>query len=135
MKRPFYKTRQRELIFAAIESFGDEHFTAAEAVLRTHSLGTVVAQSTMYRELERLTGEGILRRFEMGAGQSACYQRSRCGDCPEHFHLKCSECGGLMHMDCRFMRELESHFKTHHGFRLDTSKTVLYGLCEKCEGR
>ena len=132
MKRTNYRTKQREQIIAAIDNFGNEHFTAADAVARLHDMNTPVAQSTVYRALEHLCEEGVLNRYEKGGQGGACYQRAD-GGCASHFHLVCSECGGLIHMDCEFMQSLAEHIKEHHGFDVDPSRTVLYGRCEKCE--
>ena len=30
--------------------------------------------------------------------------------------------------------ELSTHLKDAHGFRIEPSRTVLYGLCAKCAG-
>ncbi|MBQ1555500.1 MAG: transcriptional repressor, partial [Clostridia bacterium] len=52
--------------------------------------------------------------------------------CDRHFHLKCTACGRIIHLDCGFMSEFEKHIGEHHGFRVDNARTVIYGLCEAC---
>ena len=135
MKRNSYKTKQRELILDAIRSFDGGHFTVAEVMLRLSSSGAGIAQSTVYRELDRLLGSGEINRFETGGQGKACYQLSSAEDCRSHFHLRCTECGELIHMDCDFMTSLAQHVKESHGFEIDPSRTVFYGLCSKCERR
>ena len=53
-------------------------------------------------------------------------------ECLEHFHLKCIECGKLIHIDCNYMKSLDEHILQHHGFKVDNSRTVLYGICNSC---
>ena len=82
--------------------------------------------------VEKLKNEGKLRKYAQNAGESACYQLVSDGQCHDHFHLKCENCGDLIHMDCRDMTKLAEHIKSHHGFDIDPLKTVLYGVCERC---
>jgi Fur family ferric uptake transcriptional regulator len=53
-------------------------------------------------------------------------------DCGEHYHLKCVGCGQLIHLECEYLEKLDSHVKSQHNFRVDHSKTVLYGCCGNC---
>lgn len=135
MKRQVYKTKQRDQIFAAIESFENSHFTAADVVMRLYERGTPVSQSTVYRALEHMYEESKLQKYEKGGQEGACYQRVESVECSAHFHLRCSECGELIHMECDYMRSLTEHILQHHGFNIDVSKTIFYGCCEKCERR
>lgn len=122
-----YNTKQRELVLRCVEeTLG--HVTALEIVRRLENLGTPVGIATVYRQLDRLVKMGMVRKFT--SGDSACYQIAE--GCGEHFHLKCMGCGELIHMDCDFIGEMDEHIKTHHGFVVDSSKTVLYGCCERC---
>jgi Fur family ferric uptake transcriptional regulator len=46
--------------------------------------------------------------------------------------LKCETCGSLIHVDCDFLNEIEKHLFKTHNFRINTLKTVFYGICKKC---
>ena len=35
-------------------------------------------------------------------------------------------------MECREITELEQHLLAHHGFRIDPTRTVFFGICEDC---
>ena len=41
-------------------------------------------------------------------------------------------CGRLFHTECAYLNTLSEHIKNEHGFLVDGSKTVLYGLCKTC---
>ena len=35
-------------------------------------------------------------------------------------------------LECHMLDELSQHLEGAHGFRIEPSRTVLYGLCAKC---
>ena len=131
-----YKTKQKQFIMQCIKSMKDEHFTVDSIFGALIKSGENVGRTTVYRYLEKLSNEGILRKFTMPQGESACYQ---CIDkkehCNEHFHLKCEKCGSLIHMECDELNGIIAHIKSHHGFCLNPLKTVIYGVCEGCTSK
>ena len=127
-----YNTRQKDEVIRAIKSFGDEHFTVSDVVKRLADLGTNIGQATVYRAIVRLEGMGELRKYTVDGTTAACYQRAE-GHCSEHFHLKCETCGRLIHVECSELTKISSHIDTHHGFKVDPSKTVFYGICDSCK--
>lgn len=131
-----YKTRQRELIKGCLNKNSSRSLTADELYELLRLAGTSVGKATVYRCLDALVTEGCVRKFVAHRGESAGYQYVEHGeDCSEHFHLKCTECGGLVHLGCEYMRDIDRHIFEHHDFYVDNSKTVLYGLCARCHNR
>lgn len=125
-----YKTRQSEQILEYIKQHADSHLTAdaiAEALKNSR-----VGKTTVYRHLEKLCGEGLVRKYILQEGKSACYQYAGGDCCHSHFHLKCLKCSCLIHLECEHLDGIEKHISEHHGFRIDSSRTVFYGLCDKC---
>ena len=123
-----YRTRQRDAILRFFEENRDRCFTARDLV------GQVDAgEATIFRALSTLTGEGKLKKFSGGSGESAYYQFNAT-ECALHIHLKCRGCGKLIHMDCSFMEEILAHFKNEHAFTVDCGQTVIYGICGDCTG-
>ena len=45
---------------------------------------------------------------------------------------KCEKCGALIHLHCHELEAIERHIFAQHGFKLDSMKTVFYGVCEQC---
>ena len=133
MKQSIYKTKQKTAIMQCVELMEDKHFTIDAICELLIKNGNKAGRTTVYRFVEKLSDDGVLRKFVMPQGESSCYQYV--GDnnhCREHFHLKCEKCGSLIHMDCGEMRELAEHIRSHHGFNLNPLKTVIYGTCEDC---
>jgi len=133
MKPKTYKTKQRDLVLGCISNSRGRHLTAEDIVARLQKKGTPVGKSTVYRYLNLLAEEGAVRKFLLPEGQSACYQYLRNADgCKGHYHLKCSGCGVLLHVECEQMDKTAGAILQSHHFRLDNVKTVLYGQCAKC---
>ncbi|MDR2135532.1 MAG: transcriptional repressor [Treponema sp.] len=133
-KRPAtYRTRQGEDILGYIRSLGGSHVTVSGVARHFAGRDGNIGQTTIYRHLERLAAAGIVRKYVLGDGKSACYQYV--GDraaCREHFHLVCERCGALIHVDCDLLEELRAHLLLEHKFQLDMLKTVFYGTCAAC---
>jgi Fur family ferric uptake transcriptional regulator len=120
-----YNTKQREEILSLLRDNRTRCLTAREIC------GSVKAgEATVFRTLSALVKEGVVSKFL--SGDAPTYQFNECGTHHEHIHLKCSECGKLIHSDCSFIEELEEHFEKDHNFRVDRSKTVIYGICSEC---
>ena len=128
-----YKTKQREIILDYLKKCKDSHVTIDEVTEHLKTEGNKVGRTTIYRYMEKLTDEGLLRKYFIEEGIGACYQYQGEGEhCHSHFHLKCTKCGQLFHIDCEFISQIEDHVFEHHHFRIDNSKTVLYGICKNC---
>ena len=131
-EKRIYNTKQRDTILRCIESFGDAHFTAADVVER---LSGKIGQATVYRMIDRLADEGRLRKYVVDGTTAACYQSvpdNDAADCRDHFHLKCEVCGRLIHVECGELTRIADHVKSGHGFEIDKSRTVFYGICREC---
>ena len=129
-----YRTRQRAAILQYFKSHPHAHLTAEELCDALRANGISVGKSTIYRALDKLEESGIVRRFTMTPGESACYQYADgSGEtCCTHFHLKCLVCGTLQHISCEHLDELTAHLGAKHNFTVDYAKTVLYGTCDPC---
>lgn len=131
-----YKTKQRDQILDCLIQNKDRHITADEITARLGGENAPVGKTTVYRYLDKLVSQGIVRKYFIEEGKSACYQyMDNDSVCNEHFHLKCTGCGKLIHLECRYMGALDSHIREHHAFAVDHSKTVLYGKCIDCTHR
>lgn len=131
--KKIYKTKQKDEILQCLSSFGSEHFTAADVVARLAASGSAIGQATVYRTIDRLATSGELRKYTVDGSTAACYQSSGGGSgCHEHFHLKCEMCGRLIHVECDELAKIALHMQNEHGFAVDSSRTVFYGICREC---
>ena len=133
-KNKTYKTKQKDLILRVLNGMRTEHTTAEDLAALLRGRGEEVGLATIYRNLEKLVQEGLVLKYTLPGGLSACYQLlSGCGG-ERHSHLICTSCGAVSHLGCNEMDVLDSHLSHLHRFTLDRQKTVLYGLCLHCTG-
>lgn len=126
-----YETKQGKLVYNFLERNPHRHFTAEEVYFSLVSQGEKIGRTTVYRQLDRLFEEHKARKFASGDNDACCYQLES-EDCHNHYHLKCSSCGILIHTECDFLDKLSQHIFMNHSFKIDGSKTVLYGICQSC---
>ena len=88
-------------------------------------------RSTVYRLISQLVDEGSLRRISDGKTRRVTYQYIYSGSCAEHLHLKCKNCGRLIHLDDVTSHILEKRILKSERFALDEG-ALLYGICESC---
>lgn len=124
-----YRTAQKNELLSYLREHCDEQFSAAQL---SEALGGSVGESTVYRLVDGLTREGVLKAFPRRSGRGYLYQYHRGQDCDRHFHLKCSGCGRLMHLECEQSNTLLAHILEEHGFSVNLGESILYGECESC---
>ena len=131
-----YKTKQRDQILDCLIQNKERHVTADEILAALHGENALVGKTTIYRYLDKLVSQGIVRRYFIEGGKSACYQyMEQNPNCIEHYHLKCTDCGRLVHLECDYLGKMDSHIRDQHDFLVDHSKTVLYGKCGSCANK
>lgn len=126
--RGSYHTKQRDEILAHFTRHPGQNFTARDLI---DHRAVDAGEATVYRTLMRLCSQGALRRFTRPDG-TACFQYTPRQDCQTHFHLMCTRCGAVAHMDCAAAGDMTSHLMRDHGFSVDFAATVIYGLCKNC---
>lgn len=125
-----YQTKSGDAVRRLLEEHKSSHLTAEEAHRLLTEGGVSIGLTTVYRRLEKLVSEGTARKIS-GDRQGSCYQLAG-GDCQNHYHMICSLCGRMQHLDCEKTESLFSHIAETHGFTIDPSRTVLYGFCAAC---
>lgn len=128
-----YKTAGRQRLLDFLEKTPDRQFTVEELSLEMDKqYGEKSRKSTLYRHLSELCDEGMVRKYRSDTQSAYVYQYVGRGDCCHHFHLKCVSCGTLIHLECAVSEGLLSHIRSDHHFRVDSGRSILYGLCEQC---
>ncbi len=129
-----YNTRLKARILGVFKQKGDGLMSAADVYEALTADGVELNLTTVYRNLDAMTRDGVLMKFsEEGAGRSIYKYSGEDGGCRSHLHAKCTKCGKVTHLDCSFMRELAEHARSSHGFYLCCEQSMLYGECEKCQ--
>ncbi|MBO4242615.1 MAG: transcriptional repressor [Clostridiales bacterium] len=131
-----YKTKHQGELIDYLKTIPGKHVTAGEICSCMKANGSTIGTATVYRQLEKLVSEGTINKYIVDEGSSACYEFVPDGEhCKAEncYHLKCSSCGKLIHMECDEVAQLTCHIKEHHGFKVDPKRTVFYGICSDCE--
>ena len=123
-----YMTKQQQAVLACIRGCADG-VGAAELTELLHRQGEAVGLTTVYRQLERLEGQGLVHKVTTEEG--ACYRYCDGGE-GNCFLLRCESCGRVIHADCGQLRAFYQHLEQAHHFTVDPRKTVLSGLCDAC---
>jgi len=126
-----YKTKQKTIILDYLKSNKNLHLTIDEICIALKNNNTPVGTSTVYRQIQKLVDEGIVTKYSIDSESGSCYQYND-ENKKMHFHLKCTECSELFHASCTFMESVDDHIFSHHGFKVDNSRTVFYGICQNC---
>ncbi len=128
-----YNTKQKEKLLDYLINNKDKHTNVQTISSYMAEEGTPLGTATIYRRLDKLVEQGIVRKYVIDGKTGACYQYiDGSGACERHFHLKCVRCDRLIHIDCGHLTGISQHILEHHGFRVDSSKTVFYGVCADC---
>ena len=131
--RETYRTRQQEELRRILEQTPGVHYTAAQIHELMVQQGQAIGLATIYRHLDRMVTDGVVRKYQLETNDGACYEYvGHHDECCTHFHCKCEQCGRLIHLDCDELRSIQEHIREHHGFTWNTGKTVFYGICDQC---
>lgn len=125
-----YNTKQRNIVLDYLLDNQSECFTANSITAGLSNKDVKISKTTIYRCLEKFVADGTVIRYSTDNG--GAFYRYNTKGCDGHLHLKCLECGCLIHLDCSFAQKLYSHISKQHQFKFDTAKSVFYGTCEQC---
>lgn len=129
-----YNTEKKKLITAFLREHSERHFTVEEIADALASHG--IAASTVYRNVAKLHEAGEVRRFETEGCDSFVYQYADLKQtCDSHYHLKCTKCGRLIHMECSKMDAVRDHIISEHDFIIGYGRSVIYGECASCAAK
>ncbi len=129
-----YRTQQKALLLDFLSRNAEKSFSMdslADAL--TDDLGEKApGKSTVYRLVNKLTEEGIVRRFTDENSRSAVYQIVGNASCHHHLHMKCTKCGKLMHMNDEQSEKIIEQIFGDSAFAVSQEQTTLYGSCAEC---
>ena len=130
-----YQTKPRRQLLSFLAEQPECSYTAeelADALAARH--GTEApGKSTVYRLVAKLVREEQLKRFEPEGSRRSYYQIIGCTG-HDHLHLKCTDCGRLIHMEESASAHLLRDILQENGFSVDEHKTVIFGRCNECLG-
>lgn len=119
-------TKQRKLVLTIVENSCD-HLTAEEVFFLAKQEMPNIALGTVYRNLNILVEEGILRRLSI-AGHPDRFDNTKV----EHEHLVCKNCGKLQDFKIEGVRELLTKAA---GTSIDNYELNAYYICKECSNQ
>ena len=130
-----YKTHQRKAVLNFLSEHGDVQYSIdelAQALAEKYG-ADAPGKSTVYRLINRLVEDGTVRRFEKNNSRQFVYQIAGGEECHHHLHMKCLNCGKLLHMEHELSEELISLIYGDSDFAVDQEQTTLFGCCKECK--
>ena len=129
-----YNTVQREQLIRFLKKNSSNAMTVieiADMMKNDPEIEKSPGESTVYRLIKQLVEEGEVKRTVKGCSREFLYQITDSEKCRMHLHMKCSECGGLFHMNDKISENLINELLEKEGFYLDRNM-VLSGICKNC---
>ena len=135
VKMTTYNTEQKNELLRFLKKHSQQSFTIDEICSGMHQdsqIETPPGKSTLYRLIPKLVDENMIKQFNDGKGRKNVYQITGDSTCGHHLHLKCINCGRIIHMDSSISEELSKRIAEHDEFRVSTGKTTIFGTCRDC---
>ena len=130
-----YRTEQKRILKKILVDNCERAYTVDELMqkLREHFGDFAPGKSTVYRLLTHLVEDGSVKKFIKDNMRKAAYQIVNGEHCDCHLHLKCLDCGRLIHLDEAVSDELLNKVRGTNDFRINEQATVLFGQCGSCK--
>lgn len=130
-----YVTEQKKVLKKILQDNCDKAYTVDELleIMRSACPQNVPGKSTVYRLITRLVSEGSVKKFSRDNSRQSAYQIVMGEHCDCHLHLKCMDCGKLIHLDDKVSDELLSAVRATSDFSVSEEATVLFGMCGDCK--
>lgn len=106
----------------------DSHPSAAQIRDALSAGSPGISLATVYRNLEVLLAEGLLREVACEGGP-ARYD----GNLDPHHHFSCEGCGRIVDVDLSPPRAWMRRLAGDSGLRATRVSITFYGLCDPCE--
>ncbi len=113
-----------ELVHSKRHPTADELYAAVRERIPNISLGTV------YRNLEVLSFQGLVRKIEVGGAQ-----RRYDADTSRHNHIRCTECGRVDDVHTDLSADIERRCARATGYQVRWHHVEFTGICPECKAR
>lgn len=126
-------TKQKQIVIDFLKENMNVHLMPEQIIENLKNENRKVSQATVYRILNALTDEGIIRKYFINDSQCSCYQYIKDKDvCKSHYHLICSECGKVLHFENKKIAGIRDEILKEEEFSIDLKRVVFYGICSSC---
>jgi Fur family ferric uptake transcriptional regulator len=121
------QTDARRVILEEIMKL-DSHPTADEIYEIVRKRIPKVSLGTIYRNLEMLSGKGMIQKLDVGGTQ-----RRFDGNTTTHYHLRCQECGRILDLTTSPLKEIEEALAKLGDWEILGHRLELIGRCQSCK--
>ena len=130
-----YVTEQKKILKRILEENCDSSYTVEELMekLRDTCGASAPGKSTVYRLITHMVEDGTVKKFSKDNTRKWSYQIVAGEHCSCHLHLKCMDCGKLIHLDDAVSDELLDRVRCMSDFSVSEEATVLFGRCGGCK--
>ena len=119
-------TIQRQIILAALNGF-KTHPSVDVIYSEVHKNHPTISRSTVYRNLNQLTKEGIVAQVAV-KDDVARYD----GCITPHYHCICNECGEITDVEMGYVEGLDNTIQNSYGFTVERHDISFLGKCSDC---
>ena len=133
-------TRPRVAILSCLLEAGEDHLSA-DALLDQVTSRHDVHRATIYRTLDGLAADGLLRHVHLDRGLTAYHLVEpptgadavpAAPEAPAHLHAQCGSCGTVVDLPADALGDAATRIERATGFLLDASHVALSGQCAAC---
>ncbi len=124
--RGYRMTPQRMAILHVLHHAGT-HLSPTEIFATAKNEFPSLTEPTVYRTLEFLAGNGLVRPSHRGHGHLV-YQIAQ----DDHHHLICRSCGKELELKHSALEKLYRELEATTGYHLTDSHMTFFGLCPDC---
>ncbi|KSV59206.1 Fur family transcriptional regulator [Acetivibrio ethanolgignens] len=126
-----YNTKQRKILLAYLNQHPDKLMSTHQIAEALQNQG--ISLSAVYRNLSQLEVEEKVRRCTKAGTREVFYQYIAAEACKGALHMICIKCGRTFHMAHGNLTLFTKYLEESENFTLDTTDTVLYGICLECK--
>jgi Fe2+ or Zn2+ uptake regulation protein len=124
-----YRLTEPRLAVAELIVDHDGHFTASELAATASQRRLGVSRATLFRTLDLMVELGAVERLDLPNGEHAYVPCAAA----HHHHVVCRRCGRTAEVDDAGLNEAVREIERTSGFRIDTHRLELFGLCRHCQ--
>ena len=122
-------TIQKDLVRNAVYEM-KRHVTAGEVYEFLKKAYPTIGKGTVYRNLDILSEEGVLRKVEVPDGPNRYDFTLK-----KHYHVRCIKCGDVSDADMDEIPDLMRKIHDTHGIEFLDYDILFKGICLKCSGK
>src|SRR5690349_13603990 len=126
-----YRLTAPRMALARLIADHDGPFSASDLASAARARRTGVSRATLFRALDHLVELGVVERLDLPSGEHAYVE---CAPA-HHHHVVCSRCGRTAEVDDAGLAGAVREIERSSGFRIDTHRLELFGLCRHCLAR